>query len=127
MKTDKAWARRIDGLTAAREWAEIADIPAAHRHVIIRALESDREHSLDALADQERMERDGTRWAEADIEILMDTLEGRVANSWAEEKYHLAMAAERLHRSAAKVKRKAIELGLGQAVDYWLVRENHED
>jgi hypothetical protein len=118
----KAWSRRIDGLRAARDWAETAQIPPDHRHVVILSLESERERSLDALANQERTERDGHRWTDEDIQILTSTLGEKIATSWALETYHLEMASERLGRSPKAIKRKAIELNLGPAVDYWLNR-----
>lgn len=63
----------------------------------------------------------GERWSATDIKLLDDTLKKRQpCVSWKDEKILLEELTSKLGRPGKIIKKKAIELGHGRKVDYWI-------
>lgn len=62
-----------------------------------------------------------SKWSEADLKILRETLEEKgPCLSWDEEQIRLLELVKKIGRPKKIVKSKAIEMGLGHKVDYWV-------
>ncbi len=71
--------------------------------------------------------RDSTRkasptWQQAEIDLVTDFLQGKLAQSWQHADELVTHLARELKRDAIDVRAKAIELGFGMGVDYRLAR-----
>lgn len=122
MHTEK-W---IDQLRAALDYLNSDDIAEEHRKTLKRATETVLLDATEELEKHQSTANDGKPWKDAEIEVLRGVLEkAGMAKSWQEERDNVDTAAARLKRSAKAVKRKAVELGLGANVDYWLARGRH--
>ena len=121
MTTTTQW---IGEIRDAMQAVDGLNMTEAHRQTIFRCLES---ALVDASARHdkyEETERDGKRWTDDEIKILREVLTGRVAKTWDAERLNVMEASLRLRRNERTTKKKAIELGLGRAVDYWSNRED---
>lgn len=109
-------------LRATLQFVLASDIPSEHKAILIEALT---ETMRDGDAARRREADDAQRarlWQEQDAVELQALLQGRIANSWQHADELLMRACAQLHRSPDSVREKAIELGLGVAVDYRLAR-----
>lgn len=122
MHTEK-W---IDQLRAALDYLNSDSIADEHRKALKRATETALLDATEELEKHQSTANDGKPWKDAEIEVLRGVLEkAGIAKNWQEERDNVDTAAARLKRSAKAVKRKAVELGLGANVDYWLARGRH--
>jgi hypothetical protein len=119
MHTEK-W---IDQLRATLDYLNSGDIAEEHRKTLMRATEAALLDATEELERHQSTENDGKQWKDAEIEALRGCLmEGGMAKNYQTADDNLATASARLKRSEKAVKRKAIELGLGAHVNYWLAR-----
>lgn len=119
MHTEK-W---IEQLRAALDYLNSDDISEAHRNPLKRATEAAILESTEEFEKHQNTANDGKRWSDAEIEVLRNVLENAGnPKSYNEEFHNLEVASLRLKRSPKIVKRKAVEIGLGKAVDYWLAK-----
>src|SRR5690606_4414116 len=98
-----------------------------HKSTIIQALNA-------AIRSTERIvtEHDSAvhqqeaHWSSDDTQQLHSLLEQQAARSWQHADELLLRVASVLRRPPARVRAKAVELGLGHAVDYRLSRQRDE-
>lgn len=113
----------IDEIRSAMDGLDAVEMDEGHRKTVFRCLRSELVEAIERRDEQEQTERDGKRWTEEELQVLRDTLTGRVAKKWEEERMNVTEVALKLRRNEKVAKKKAIELGLGAAVDYWVNRE----
>jgi hypothetical protein len=63
-------------------------------------------------------------WQQTEIDLVTSFLQGKVAKSWQNADEVVTHLARELHRDAADVRTKAVELGAGVAVDYRLAKRS---
>lgn len=113
----------LKALREALAFAATAALPFPHKATIIQALN-------DVIRSTERIvtEHDGAEhqqeahWSPDDTQQLHSLLEQQAARSWQHADELLLRVASVLRRPPAQVRAKAVELGLGYAVDYRLSR-----
>ena len=76
--------------------------------------------AIDALDDAEIMARQSAPWSTEEDERLRDRLFSEMATSFRHQRQLLAAMAVEFKRPEADIKRRAILLGRGSAVDQWL-------
>lgn len=104
-------------LTALREtlhYLSGSNVPVQHKKVLTAVLNEALTHTLQAHAGD---------WQPADLQIITDALQGKVAISWQHADEILFKLAGQLQRSPDEVKKKAIEAGFGAGVDYWQAKK----
>ena len=110
MAAIRAAMAEVDGLTCDE----------TVRSTISRCLMAELVAATERLDGYVSTENDGAKWEKSDLDDLRAVLTGRVAMSWSEERMNVTEAALRVRRSEKIVRKKAIELGLARAVDYWM-------
>ena len=112
-------AKWVENIRETLDSLDMWDIPEGHRKTVHRCLMSEYIEALDRWDEKEGTERSGKKWTEEEMDALKDVLDGKVASNWAEERVNVAMASAKVHRRDKTVKKKAIEMGLARAVDWW--------
>ena len=92
------------------------------RKTVFRCLQSELIESTERWGEQERTKNAGKKWQPEELQQLKTLLNGRIAKSWKEEQMNVTEAALVLRRTEKSIKIKAIEHGLGKAVEW-----NHEE
>jgi hypothetical protein len=99
-----------------------SDSMSDHKALLIETL-------TQALRDDDRAEstrqavaQAGAEWQEHEITQLKSFLQGRLARNWQHADEGVMQLAAQLHRDPRSVRDKAIQLGLGAAVDYRLAK-----
>ncbi len=91
------------------------------RTTIRRACSAALVQSEDDLVSQYGTRNAGKPFSKADLEDFKRELEAvPPPTNWGEERAVLEMLSQRLGRSEKSIKKKAIELGYGVRVDYWI-------
>jgi hypothetical protein len=106
-----------DDLPAIRETLKFlsgSDIPVQHKKILTAVLEEALSTALQKQVDN---------WQPAELQMIADALQGRVAISWQHADELLFKLAGQLQRSPDEVKKKAIAAGFGAAVDYWQAKK----
>lgn len=116
-------SEQIAALQAALRFVLRAEIPAEHRAVLIEVLtRSIRQQEAESVRQQEEQASASTEWLEHEIAQLRSFLHGKVARGWQLADEQVMHVAAHLHRDPKTVRAKAIELGLGAAVDYRIAK-----
>ena len=118
-KSTYEWAQQIRSTTEKIDGIEMDEID---RKTIYRCLSAELVEANARWNDLVATERDGRRWSEEDIDKLKNFLKGKRPKSWEEERNVVFGLAAHLRRSEKPCRKKAIELGLQHAVDYWVNR-----
>jgi hypothetical protein len=107
---------------AALRFVVVSDIPSDHKRVLIDVLtQALREAEATEVRRRNAAEVEQP-WQPGDVTHLEALLEHKVARSWQHADEILMGIAAQLHRSPHEVRSKAIELGLGRAVDYAIAK-----
>jgi len=97
------------------------DVTERDRKTLRRACSEAMVEAEDRLQSEYEHRNSSKKWAESDIQILEASLrEAGPCKSWEAEQILLRSLAQRLGRPEKFVKTKAIELGHGAKVDYWI-------
>ena len=114
----------IQDLQAAISLIDAMDVDERQRRTLRRACAEAIVEAEDRLEFDYEHRNSGHKWTKQDLELLENELqEAKPCKSWAEEEITLGMLVQKLGRNKKSVKRKAIELGHGRKVDYWIHRE----
>lgn len=124
-RTEQTQYQWIDAILGAIGRVESMDFEnEADRKTIYRCLRAELSEAIERRDAYEYTRNDGKRWTEGDVETLRKFLTGKRPTTWEEERAIVEEASAILSRSLKPVKKKAVEIGLGKAVDYWINREN---
>ena len=97
-------------------------IPADHKRILIEALTQ----ALRAAAEAERIvelqKKTSQQWQPDETSVIESSLRGKLVSSWQQADEVLMRLSNALHRTPEEVRRKAIELDLGAAVDYAMAK-----
>lgn len=110
-------AGNIEAMRETLNFVIISAIPAQHKRILIDAV-------VEAMRKQESERHlaatrcDYEPWLPHEIESAKVFLTGRVARSWQHADEIVMRLADQLHRNAADVRTKSIELGFGVSVDF---------
>jgi hypothetical protein len=116
-------SEHIAAMHAALRFVLRAEIPAEHRAVLIEVLtQSIRQQEAETLRRQEETASASKEWMEHELTQLRSFLHGKVARGWQPADEYVMHLAAHLHRDPKTVRAKAIELGLGAAVDYRIAK-----
>jgi hypothetical protein len=119
--------RYIAGLVEVMPLLDGLDISEKHRAILIRACAEAIVDAEDRNAFIFSHRNSGKKWDAQDITTLESVLaDAPICKTYGEERVVLKMLSERLGKADKIVKTKAIELGFGQKVDYWMNREDKE-
>ena len=122
----KATEKWIGELNDVLQQVTDLDVTERQRTTIRRALATALVHAEDELVSEYEHRNSGTPWGKEDLQILEAGLKNEPdLMSWKEEQILLDMLAQRLGRPEKAIKKKAIELGWGKKVDYWVNRSDH--
>jgi len=116
-----SFQNRSDALRDALQFLVSSSIPAQHKSLLMDLVGQ-------AMRVEELEQRDLAaqatipKWQPEEIQLLQDSLAGRVARSWQHADELLMRVATQLKRRPADVRAKATELALGAGVDYRLAQ-----
>lgn len=119
----KRKSQRPAALHAALRFVITSDMPAEHKAVLIEVLTQALRDDEAAELQREEVAQAQGAWQEHEIEQLKSFLHGRTATSWQHADECVMHLAAQLHRDPGSVRDKAMELGLGTAVDYRFARQ----
>jgi hypothetical protein len=112
----------IDRIRTAQKNLECLDMDEADRKTIFRCLCAEYAEAVERRDHIEWTQRDSKRFSQEDIQIIQVFCKDKCPKTWQEEKLLITELAMKLYRSEKTVKKKAIELGFGKALDYWVNR-----
>ena len=91
------------------------------RRTLRRACSEALVEAEDRLTEEYEHRNSSAKWNAEDIAVMNDVLScAAPCKSWAEESIILTQLGQRLGRPQKMIKKKAIELGHGNKVDYWV-------
>lgn len=97
------------------------DVTERHRKTLRRACEEALVEAEDRIHSEYEHRASGEKWTKDDLALLETTLtEAELCHSWAEEEMILTRLVQQLGRPKKIIKKKAIELGHGKKVDFWI-------
>jgi hypothetical protein len=97
-------------------------IPADHKRILIEALTQALRIAEEAVRDLELQKRTSQPWRPDETTVIESFLQGKLVSSWQQADEVLMRLSSELHRPPEEVRRKAIELDLGAAVDYAMAK-----
>jgi hypothetical protein len=116
--------KRSDALRDALQFLVSSSVPAQHKSLLMdlvgQAMRAEELEQRD-LAAQATI----PKWQPEEIQLLRDSLAGRVARSWQHADELLMRLVAQLKRRPADVRAKATELDLGAGVDYRLAQAHN--
>lgn len=104
----------LSAIREALQYLAASGVPVQHKKIMTAVLEEALANALQTHAGD---------WQPADMQIITDALQGRVAISWQHADELLFKLSGQLHRSPDEVKKKAVEAGFGAGVDYWQAKK----
>jgi enamine deaminase RidA (YjgF/YER057c/UK114 family) len=113
--------RSAIALRETLQFVAASDIPSRHKGVLIDCLTQSLRAS-DAAQIASNAPAAGAAWQPGEIAQLQSFLSGKIARSWQHADEVLVDIASQLHRSMRDVRAKAIEIGHGEGVDYFVAR-----
>lgn len=111
-----------DALREALQFLIRSDMPAEPKRLLIEVVMESLATREAAHAVRDAIKKTSPVWQQAELDLVTAFLQGKVAQSWQNADELLTHLVRQLHREAADVRAKAIELGLGAGVDYRLAR-----
>src|SRR5687767_11871654 len=115
--------QRPAALHAALRFVITSEMPSEHKATLIEVLtQAIRDEAADKLR-REAVAQSRGEWQEPEIVQLKSFLQGRTATSWQHADECVMQLATQLRRDPVSVRHKAVELGLGSAVDYRFARQ----
>jgi hypothetical protein len=111
--------------TAMREALQFligSDIPARYKGTLIEAVTQALRSGQAAESRLAAMEKAAPAWESRETSVVDSFLREKVASSWQHADETVMRLADQLHRDPHDVRRKAIDLGFGVAVDYRLAK-----
>jgi hypothetical protein len=115
------WIAQIRDLMLALDGLEISE---RHRRTLRRVCASALVEAEDRHQFDDEHRNSGKPFTKEEMVDFVNTLnEASPAMTYGEEQIVLIMLAQRFGRDAKVVKKKAIELGHGNKVDYWLNKD----
>jgi hypothetical protein len=115
--------QRPAALHAALRYVITSEIPGEHKATLIEVLTQTLRSDEASELHREAAAKAQGEWLEDEIVQLKAFLHGRTARSWQHADECVMHLAAQLHRDPAAVRHKAVELGLGAAVDYRFARQ----
>lgn len=109
---------RSAALHAALRFVIASNMPSEHKAILIEVLTQAVRNDEAAELHREAVAQMNGEWQDHEIAQVKSFLQGRTAKGWQHADECLMQLAMQLHRAPASVRHKAIELGLGAAVDY---------
>lgn len=114
---------QMQRLHAALQFLMTSDVPAEHKSALIETVtHALREHDTEGLRNKAAAQT-GADWQADETAQLREQLQGKMANSWQQADETALRLASQLRRHPLDIRAKAIELGLGVAVDFRLAKQ----
>jgi len=113
---------KIDRYSAAIDVIAGSDLPEPQRSFAVESLRASQTQLLDLIEEEEQREDEGKKWTESELEFLQSFCTGKVAKTYHEEKSNLVQLQAYIKRSPKRIQRRAAEMGLAGAVDYWFAQ-----
>ncbi len=99
-----------------------SDMAARHKGILLEALTQALRSKQAAQTRLSAVETAASAWEPEETSVVCDFLRDKAATSWQHADETVIRLAGELQRTREDVRRKAIELGLGAAVDYRLAK-----
>ncbi len=116
----------IANLRLALDYLNADGVEERHRRTLKRAVEAALLLAIEEQVKHLSNLNEGKKWRGDELTALETELGKRgYAASYQEQQDVLDTMAARLQRAPASIKRKAVELGLGDRVDHWLAKARH--
>jgi hypothetical protein len=100
----------------------VGSIPADHKRILIEALTQALRAADEAERVLESQKRTPQPWQPEETTVVESFLRGKLVSSWQQADEVLMRLSNQLHRPPEEVRKKAIELDLGAAVDYAMAK-----
>jgi predicted Zn-dependent peptidase len=97
-------------------------IPADHKRILIEALTQSLQAAEEAERTAELQKKTPQHWRPEETAIMESLLRGKLVNSWQQADETLMRLSSELQRLPEEIRKKAIELDLGAAVDYAMAK-----
>lgn len=120
---DMGHPHRPAALHAALRFVITSEMPSEHKATLIEVLTQTIRDEEAAELRRETVARSQGEWQESELDQLKSFLHGRTATSWQHADECVMQMAAQLRRDPASIRLKAMELGLGRAVDYRFARQ----
>ena len=111
-----------DSLREALQFLIRSDMPADPKRILIEVVMESLAVRDAAVAVRGAINKTHPAWQQTEIDLATSFLQGKIAKSWQNADEVVTHLVRQLHRYAEDVRTKAVELGLGTAVDYRLAK-----
>jgi hypothetical protein len=111
-----------DALREALQFLIRSDMPADPKRMLIEVVMESLAARDAAAAVRAAINKTHPVWQQTEIDLATSFLQGKVAKNWQNADEAVTHLVRQLHRDAEDVRTKAVELGLGVAVDYRLAK-----
>ena len=111
-----------DALREALQFLIRSDMPADPKRMLIEVVMESLAARDAAAAVRAAINKTHPVWQQTEIDLATSFLQGKVAKNWQNADEAVTHLVRQLHRDAEDIRTKAVELGLGVAVDYRLAK-----